>query len=816
MRNIPKIFIAVTLIVAGFACFAQDNFPWTTQDGWKGKTVKVAVILAELSDVKHASAPKTEQPCKLIDPRPYPNGHDKTYYDDMLYCVKDYYRENSYGTVNIEYIVFPTWYKLRKPTSQYIGKEGQFVQDAIAKSGLDVSGFDVVAAVHSGDSKQIKEDASKLTTETWNNRHQPISFPPYALIVAENEPMGAITHEIGHLLGEVSPFHTIVADLNMIGNMNLENYGSNTNQFGAWDLMGMGAYNHLNGTAIGTSPSNMGSYTKEFLGWLTPDVHKKSEYHTYTLTPLELQTFGDKTLHYNLSEAMTTNTGIYYQIEARKKDTSKTWSATNPSDSAVILYRVNTYDYDPYGYGQYPATTSPNSYHRYVNVRKVLGVNDTFIDFANLVKFTYASVGAAPTYSSVVDINQMASWDVPAQRIGMVLSMKEAFQDWWWRSMHNLLPCLWGDGSCYIAPDFKTVAMNKTLGLELGVPLLLIIFIVLLILIFKRHFLENFPRKVRIMVKTILAILLFGLIVWFSIAAWFLGNGKIRLKIFNGIDSPKFDFFLDSPMLPSLANTPLPDLDLHAITQDGRHIGMNYSTAKFENQIAGSEVSGDIQGDEEWIFVPSTEIVRYYVSSHDTQAFFEANPDIASQVPDKTDKYELYARTIDPATGIFTGATTTQTILPGIADFYQITGTTTPSVIQTDANAKDLISLFRSLASSVSMPKTLRQILLSETNIVEKLLAKNLKKPALALIQSEKRMIQMFVCKTKKTDLFAGMQSEKNAMNLLVKDGVDKTDIIGMSGLFAQFGRSQKCGLAQSDAEILLGVLNKLEGVIKG
>jgi len=558
----------------------------------------------------------------------------------------------------------------------------------------------------------------------------------------------------------------------------------------------------------------MGSYTKEFLNWLTPDVHKKSEYRTYTLTPLEFQTFGDKTFHYNLSEATTTNTGIYYQIEARKKDTSKTWSATNPSDSAVILYRVNTYDYYPYGYGQYPATTTPNSYHRSVNVRKVLGVNDTFMDFANLVKFTYASVGATSPFSSVIDIHQMASWDVPAQKIGMVLSIKETFQDWWW-SIRNLLPCLWGDGSCYVAPDFKTAMMNKTLDLELGVPLLLIIFIILLVLVFKHHFFANSPRKVRIMVKTILTILLLGLIVWFSIASWFIGNGKFRLKIFNGLDSPKFDFFLDTPMLPYLIrNTPLPDLDLHAITPDNRHIGMNYQTNTFENQIAGSEVSGDMQGDEEWIFVPSTEQVRYYVSSHDTQAFFEANPDIASQVPDKTDKYELYARTIDPATGIFTGATTSQSIQPGVADFYQITGTTTPSVIK-EENAKDLISSFRASVSSISIPKALQRILLLETNIIEKLLAKNLKKPTLAMVQSEKRMIELFTCGTKKTDLFGGMQTEKNTMNVLAKEGVSATDITGMNGLFNQFGRTQKCGLAKPDADILLGILSKLEGVIK-
>ncbi|MFA6565637.1 MAG: hypothetical protein WCT48_02745, partial [Candidatus Paceibacterota bacterium] len=62
---------------------------------------------------------------------------------------------------------------------------------------------------------------------------------------------------------------------------------------------------------------------------------------------------------------------------------------------------------------------------------------------------------------------------------------------------------------------------------------------------------------------------------------------------------------------------------------------------------------------------------------------------------------------------------------------------------------------------------------------------------------------------------FAGMLSEKKAITVLTKEGVDKTDINSISGMFAQFGRSQKCGLAPSDAELLLGVLGKLEGVIR-
>ncbi|MFA6566362.1 MAG: NosD domain-containing protein, partial [Candidatus Paceibacterota bacterium] len=671
---------------------SRDNLPWMRRDGWK--TVKVAVVLAETSDVKHASASKTEQPCKLIPAKTYPNGHDKTYYDDMLYCVKDYYRENSYGTVNVEYTVFPTWYKLQKPTSQYIGKEGQFVQDAIAKSGLDVSGFDVVSAVHSGNSAQlpIADDFTKLITRAFDKRDNPVSFPPFALIVAENDPLGAVTHEIGHNLGSLSVNQTLTVDLYKIGNMNMTNFGSNTNHFAEWDLMGKGSLNYLSGTATGTSPSQMSSYTKEFLGWLTPDIHKKSEYDTYTLVPLEFQNFGNKTLHYNLTETTELNFGKYYQIEARKKDASKAWSATNPSDSAIVLYKVDTHDQSPYGYTTIANSlgSNPNSYiYRSVNVMCVLDINGVCKDLANLVKFTYAGKSPTSPYQALVSIASVSFTDEPGKIIGAILTSKDLLK--------NLIPYR-GLFPSLATSDFKTEAINKTMSLGSGINTLLIIigiifilwillsptliekpfkktskwikiiFIIFCIIIptiailrneldkqllffvivpawiifnfllFKlaQMLFEHPLKRVPNFLRYIIVVLLFCAVMWLCLAVWVVvWLGRDFLYEFGQI-SPAYQYL---PLAPSLADAPLPDLDLHAVTPDGRHIGMNYQTNTFENQIAGSEVSGDMQGDEEWIFVPSTETVRYYVSAHDTQAFFDANPDIASQVPDKTDKY---------------------------------------------------------------------------------------------------------------------------------------------------------------------------------
>jgi len=76
------------------------------------------------------------------------------------------------------------------------------------------------------------------------------------------------------------------------------------------------------------------------------------------------------------------------------------------------------------------------------------------------------------------------------------------------------------------------------------------------------------------------------------------------------------------------SNGTIPDLDLHAVTPGGLHIGMNYTSGLYEMQIPGGVSSGDLIGGEEWIFVPTGTEVRYYIDSHDVQKYLEENPDV--------------------------------------------------------------------------------------------------------------------------------------------------------------------------------------------
>ncbi|MFE3845822.1 PKD domain-containing protein [Thermoplasmatota archaeon] len=54
------------------------------------------------------------------------------------------------------------------------------------------------------------------------------------------------------------------------------------------------------------------------------------------------------------------------------------------------------------------------------------------------------------------------------------------------------------------------------------------------------------------------------------------------------------------------------DIDIHAYTTDGKHVGMNYDTDQFENQISGCVFSGD-QQTEEFILVPKNIEVRFSI-----------------------------------------------------------------------------------------------------------------------------------------------------------------------------------------------------------
>lgn len=89
-------------------------------------------------------------------------------------------------------------------------------------------------------------------------------------------------------------------------------------------------------------------------------------------------------------------------------------------------------------------------------------------------------------------------------------------------------------------------------------------------------------------------------------------------------------------------NITIPDLDLHAYTEDGKHIGLNYATGEYENQVPGALASGDLVNGAEWIFAPSTVKLTFKTDSRKNAEFLKTFPE-AKSTTDGTDEYSLTA-----------------------------------------------------------------------------------------------------------------------------------------------------------------------------
>lgn len=138
----------------------------------------------------------------------------------------------------------------------------------------------------------------------------------------------------------------------------------------------------------------------------------------------------------------------------------------------------------------------------------------------------------------------------------------------------------------------------------------------------------------------------------------------------------------DMPQEPDMVPWKVyPDLDLHAVAPDGRHIGVNYKTGEFEVQIPDAIVSSDNVGPE-WIFVPSTVTnVRFYISARDNLELQKAYNGFPK---DASDLFEAYARVIVPQKGIYTQdkPIENEKILPGEEKSFFVQGIEKPVLIR--------------------------------------------------------------------------------------------------------------------------------------
>jgi hypothetical protein len=262
--------------------------------------IKVAVVLMDTNNVDHLSSSITARPCKLDETpeKTYQTGHSEEYYNDIITCVKDYYRENFFDTIKFDFTFIggDHWFRSSGDENTYLSGAGSrnLMNEALSVNGLDSTQYDIVLAVHSGTSSQPSGRKDKIVTQTF--RGQPRT---QAILLSEDDLLDGWVHEIGHTLGvlTVPGNNALFPDLYKMGNID------------QWDVMANGSENGNR-----NEPPNMSSYSKEYFGLLKEDIHPISDYGSHWINSLESSQKGDTVFRYNLEDNPSADTQRYYLI----------------------------------------------------------------------------------------------------------------------------------------------------------------------------------------------------------------------------------------------------------------------------------------------------------------------------------------------------------------------------------------------------------------------------------------------------------------------------------------------------------------------
>ncbi|MFC2083228.1 VWA domain-containing protein [Candidatus Bipolaricaulota bacterium] len=129
---------------------------------------------------------------------------------------------------------------------------------------------------------------------------------------------------------------------------------------------------------------------------------------------------------------------------------------------------------------------------------------------------------------------------------------------------------------------------------------------------------------------------------------------------------------------PSDQLIPWPDLDLHLFGSNGEHIGINYETGEYENDIPGAIVSGPGAFAYEWIFIPaSIQDVRFVLSSEPTAQAIQEFPQLL-EYTSGTDSYELQGFVLEASGAVHRSDRVEGDIEPGVDKTIPLVIATSP------------------------------------------------------------------------------------------------------------------------------------------
>jgi hypothetical protein len=519
-------------------------------------------------------------------------------------------------------------------------------------------------------------------------------------VLPEHERFDTWAHEFGHMTGMLTtPERTALPDLYRMGNVG--DYGAT-----ALDatIPANGSFDVMGGRIIGVTdshPSNFSIFSKEMLQLLVEDRHAKTDVGLHWIAESDAQQLGDPAFRFDV-----TNNGAvgnqYWLIEARDKSKS-VWDENLPTTAGphLVVYNVDTFGNTHGMYGWSTAGVMNANYWA-VGIplqnavlgspeRGVLGVGDTYHDLNHLVSISAAAQENRNGKPGITaDIEAIDGNSLGAKYLGSILlpdkSLQRVILD---RTSGTLAQAQRG----YVRTEMATVSSSSPwkAGVVASLGLLLLC---LLAFVFR-----NPLRLSAVLLNVLVAIAVLST-VWF-------GYTYIKMRSELTGSSPGMPQVAprEAPAAPDTLNDEeniaTPGLDLHVYCPDGRHVGMNYQTNQYENQITGAITNGKNAGMPSWIFFPATpenDGCKHTVSAHDNAAFLAANPDIAAQLTDTADKYDIYARYIDPTSGIHTSTTlTNQTIQPGESIVHEVTGT---SVVTLTAGVPDITAPVTTFSAS--------------------------------------------------------------------------------------------------------------------
>lgn len=268
--------------------------------------------------------------CKFADVADEPRtvAYYREMYRNTYPGLDHYWREASYGQVNLTGSTAIGWYTLPKPHAAYFDVNGTAILNVLANDCLDQADPDLFVPDYAGINLVFNDDLGCCAYGIWSYpliRDNVTQFYGMTWLPRGATTLSLVQHEMGHGYG-------------MLHSASSQGY----TYFDLWDVMGQYlSYCHIATDpiygCIGIHPI---AYQRDAMGWLAPErVYVAGPgVHTVTLERTVLPTTGDYLMvRVPINSSMT----HYYTVEVRRR---LSYDSPLPTDT-VIIHDVDTMRY---------------------------------------------------------------------------------------------------------------------------------------------------------------------------------------------------------------------------------------------------------------------------------------------------------------------------------------------------------------------------------------------------------------------------------------------------------------------------------------